>query len=318
MGRQRSSRPPAENSGQRGDGPAAGSYDIDTGTAELIPDGDNPDGWLLKLNGVQSSHVDLSDPLRLDFEYMRWIVALVESQWATASFPAPARHRVLHLGGAACSMARYLVAAYPDSHNLVVEIDSRLADLVRIWFNLPRAPQLKIRAGEARAVTESLPDSSRDLIIRDVFAGPVTPKPLTTAEFTAQVHRVLAPAGVYVINCGAPPSLVVARQEAATLAAEFAHTVIIADPPMLKGRRYGNIILAGSDAPLGENPLLPRTLLGGAMPAQLWNDRQVRQFGRPAAVLTDNPRPLPRDHPSSPPIHAADPSTPAPPPAETP
>lgn len=52
-------------------GPVAGKFQTDTGTAELIPDGDNPNGWLLMLNGVQSSHVDLADPLRLDFEYMR-------------------------------------------------------------------------------------------------------------------------------------------------------------------------------------------------------------------------------------------------------
>ena len=135
----------------RGDGPAAGTYRIDTGVAELVPDGDNPSGWLLKLNGVQSSHVDLADPLRLEFEYMRWIVALVESQWSRS-----ARLRVLHLGGAACSLARYLVAAYPDSRNVVVEIDARLAEYVRGWFSLPRAPLLKIRVGEARQVTESL------------------------------------------------------------------------------------------------------------------------------------------------------------------
>ncbi|MHA7175111.1 spermidine synthase [Arthrobacter sp. Sr24] len=264
-------------------GPVAGSFQTDTGTAELIPDGDNPNGWLLMLNGVQSSHVDLADPLRLDFEYMRWIMALVQDRW-----PASEKLRTLSLGGAACAMPRYLVAAYPNSRNVVVEIDGALANYVRDWFDLPRAPLLKIRVGEAREVTESLTEDSRDLIIRDVFAGSKTPHALTTAEFTETARRVLIPGGVYVVNCGDAPSLTTARREAATIAAAFEHTVIIADPPMLKGRRSGNIIIAGSDAPLGDGAGLPRNLLGGAMPAQLWDDAKVRQFGRSSVLLRDD------------------------------
>ncbi len=272
----------AVDPGPAAKGPTAGSFPTDTGTAELIPDGDNPNGWLLMLNGVQSSHVDLADPLRLEFEYMRWIVALVQDRW-----PSSEKLRTLSLGGAACSMPRYLVAAYPNSRNVVVEIDGKLANYVRDWFDLPRAPMLKIRVGEAREVTESLTEASRDLVIRDVFAGSKTPFALTTAEFTAAAKRVLSPGGVYVVNCGDSPALATARREAATIAAAFEHTVIIADPPMLKGRRSGNVIIAGSDAPLGDGSGLPRVLLGGAMPAQLWDDGKVRQFGRSAVVLTD-------------------------------
>jgi len=98
---------------------------------------------------------------------------------------------------------------------------------------------------------------------------------------------VLGPGGIYVVNCGDSPALTTARREAATIAASFEHTVIIADPPMLKGRRSGNIIIAGSDQPLGEGDGLPRALLGGAMPAQLWDDAKVRQFAQSAVVLTD-------------------------------
>ncbi|MGO4383616.1 spermidine synthase [Specibacter sp. RAF43] len=280
MGRRRT--PKNAEPAVAGVGPAAGTYRTDTGTAELIPDGENPNGWLLMLNGVQSSHVDLADPLRLDFEYMRWIMALVQDRW-----PAAEKLRTLSLGGAACAMPRYLVAAFPHSRNVVVEIDGKLAAYVRDWFDLPRAPLLKIRVGEARQVTETLSESSRDLIIRDVFAGAVTPHALTTAEFTAAARKVLVPDGVYVVNCGDSPALATARREAATIAAAFTHTAIIADPPMLKGRRSGNIIIAGSDAPLGTGAGLPRALLGGAMPAQLWNDARVRQFGQSALPLTD-------------------------------
>lgn len=278
MGRQRESKGTATADG----GPVPGIHTIDTGTCELVPDRFNPNGWVLHINGVPSSHIDLADPARLDFEYMRWINSLVTSQW-----PSTIRLRALHLGGGACSMARSFAVTFPDARQVVVELDGALAVLVREWFDLPRAPLLRIRVGEAREVTQSLSDSSRDVIIRDVFAGSRTPGPLTTIEFVQQAKRVLDPAGVYIVNCGDSPDLAMARRETATISSAFEHTVIIADPAMLKGRRYGNVIIAASDAPLGEDPGLARELLGGGVPAHLWRGEQLARFVSGAPVLTD-------------------------------
>lgn len=280
MGRRRTQAPAASRRG--GPDPAAGVYEIDTGTCELVPDRFGPRSWLLKVNGVESSHVDLEDPLRLDFEYMRWFAALIEPRW-----PAGERLRVLHLGGGACSMARYLSAAYPDSRQVVVEIDGAMAQLARAWFALPRAPRMRLRTGEARGVLESLREGTRDLIIRDVFSGASTPASVTTAEFTAHAHRVLAAGGVYMVNCGDTRDRAMARREAATILAEFRHVVMVSDPAMLAGRRTGNIVIAGSDAPLGDSPETMRALLRGAVPASLWDGERVRRFASGARVLHD-------------------------------
>jgi len=287
--------------GTRPDGPVEGVYYIDTGDCQLIADQDNSTGWLLKINGVMSSHIDLADPLFLDFEYMRWMAALIESHWpprsggggsaagGSKSGSAGQEHKLrgLHLGGGACSLARYFHAAYPDARQVVVELDGKLAEYVRGWFDLPKAPLLRLRVGEARAVTETLTADTRDFIIRDVFAGSLTPRPLTTAEFTEHIKRVLAPGGIYVVNSGDAPDLKNAREDAATIAAAFAHTVIIADPAMLKGRRYGNMVMAGSDTALDSDPRLARRLLGGAVPAHIWNDAQVRAFATGSPVRHD-------------------------------
>lgn len=273
--------------------PVEGIYNIDTGDCELMQDPDNSNGWLLKVNGVMSSHIDLADPLFLDFEYMRWIAALVHSVWPVED---KTRLRALHLGGGACSMARYLHAAYPDARQVVVELDGKLAEYVRGWFDLPKAPLLRIRVGEARRVTESLTPQTRDLIIRDVFSGAFTPRALTTREFVEHADRVLAPGGVYVVNSGDSPDLKSAKEDAAAIANVFEHTVIIADPAMLKGRRYGNIIIAGSHSPIAHDPALVRTLLGGAVPAHLWQDEQVRTFARGAHIRRDPTPPLSPPH----------------------
>ncbi|MGN6405836.1 spermidine synthase [Sinomonas sp.] len=254
---------------------APGLYPIDTGTAELQRDGDAADGWLLKINGVQSSHIVLSDPLRLDFEYMRWIIALVEERFPPE---ATGRLRALHQGGGGCSMPRYLAARYPDARQVVVELDGQLAEYVRAWFDLPKAPLLRLRVGEAREVTESLTPGTRDLVIRDVFAGSRTPHRLTTVEFTHASAALLDGNGLFVANVGSAPDQVTAKEEAASIAEVFPYIAVVADSAMLKGRRYGNIIVAGSDTPLEASPGLHRRLLGGGVPAQFWDDAQARAW----------------------------------------
>ncbi|MGP9617536.1 spermidine synthase [Arthrobacter sp. AOP36-A1-22] len=269
--------------------PQPGDYPIDTGTATLERDPYDDGGWILKVNGVPSSHVDVGDPLRLDFEYMRWMAALVGARYPQERDGGGPRLRALHLGGGACSMARWIAAAYPEARQVVVELDGRLAELVRGWFDLPRAPKLRLRVGEAGEVLRSLTDDTRDLLIRDVFAGDKTPADLTTVGFTREAARVLAGEGLYIVNCGDTPKLETARREAATIGAVFAHTAIVADPAMLKGRRYGNMVIAGSNAPIPAGPGMLRELLGGAVPAQYWEDARVRSFAGTSAVIDDGP-----------------------------
>ncbi len=274
--RRRKTRSQAEQAG-----PVEGKYEISTGIAELIEDDYTPDGWVLEINGMESSHVVLGRPRELDFEYMRWIAAVTEAYVSSALDPE--KLRITHLGGGACSLARYFADIYPKSRNTVVELDAKLADYVREWFDLPKAPTLKIRVGEAREVTETFLPESRDIIIRDVFAGYVTPVPLTTLEFTQIAAKSLSEKGLYIINCGDTRDLAGARAEAAAIAEVFPYTAATADSAMLKGRRRGNIILAGSFAPLpvdGEDltAQVTKRLLGGAVPAYYKDDAWFRSF----------------------------------------
>ena len=101
----------------------------------------------------------------------------------------------------------------PGSRQLAVELDTVLPELVRGWFDLPRSPALRIRAGDARAELSRLPDASADVVVRDVFAGDTTPDHVRTREMVAQVARVLRPGGVYLVNCADRPPLAGARAE---------------------------------------------------------------------------------------------------------
>ncbi|NHU85416.1 spermidine synthase [Kocuria sp. JC486] len=269
MGRQRKGRPSAPSG--TSEGPRPGTWQISTGTVELVPDDLTPGAWTVMINGVPSSHVDPARPDRLDFEYMRWMAAVLRMH--VPVHLDSERLRVLHLGGGACSMARWTAQEWPAARQVVVELDTRLVELVREWFDLPRAPLLRIRAGEARAVTESLNESTRDVVIRDVFAGSETPVPLTTVESTRAVDRVLAPGGMYLLNVGDHPQLNGVRAEIAGLRSVFEHVAAVADPAMFKGRRRGNVVLAASHSPLPaagspEAAEMTRSLLVDPVPAQ--------------------------------------------------
>jgi len=81
---------------------------VASGAAELRPDRDRRHGWTLLLDGTPQSHVDLDDPTHLEFDYVRRLGHVVD-------VVAPPRRplRVLHLGGGAFTLPRYLAATRP-------------------------------------------------------------------------------------------------------------------------------------------------------------------------------------------------------------
>lgn len=254
--------------------PKSQRYEIDSGVAEVVHEHDG--SLTLLVNGVPSSSIVPDEPGRLDFEYMRWIAALLDSQrrWD--------KPRLTHLGGGACSLARYFAHAWKGSRNTVVEVDRKLAELARELFDIPRAPAVKIRVGDAREVANGFKPGTRDVIIRDVFADATTPRDLTTVEFFRAARSSLSADGVYVANCGAHADLSEAKEEFAGMAEVWPHLAAIADPPMLKGRRYGNIVLIGANLPIEASPQLTRALLQGAVPAQFKPDAWARQMATTA------------------------------------
>lgn len=256
---------------------------ISTGTAEVVRLPDDPDGATLLVNGVPSSHLDLVDPSRLEFEYMQQMAALLD-----AFAPRPEPLTVVHLGGGGCALPRAVHATRPASRQLAVELDEELAAYVRTWFDLPRSPSLRLRVGEARTELRRMPDASADVVVRDVFAGDRTPDHLTTAELTADVVRVLRPGGLYLANCADRPPLALARSEAATVAAAFRHAAAVAEPAQLKGRRYGNVVLAGTDtAGVLDSAALARALRSLPVPAHVLHGAELAAFVGRAAVRHD-------------------------------
>ncbi|MFB8202886.1 spermidine synthase [Kitasatospora purpeofusca] len=272
--------------------------ETDLGRAKLLPDVDHDGGWLLTLDDTPQSYVDLGDPTHLEFEYTRRLGHLVDALDALDG-PEGGPVDTLHLGGGALTLPRYLAATRPGSRQRVVEVDGPLLDLVE--QHLPwQGPGVDITAevGDAREALATLARTAPaglDLVVADVFHGSRTPAHLTSVEFLRLAAAVLRPGGLYAANLADGAPLAFARAQTATLRAVFPQTCLIAEPPVLRGRRYGNILLVGSAGPLPVADLV-RRLAGDIFPARLTDGADLAAFaGRTApvtdATATDSPPP---------------------------
>lgn len=212
-------------------------FPIDSGVATL-----RLDGSLLSLliNGVESSCVDLQDPSHLDFEYMQHMTVAIESSpnWLAAH----SRRRALHLGGAGCALPRAWAHLFPTWSNSVVEMDAALAELARKHCDIPRAPAVKIRVGEARAVVSQSRPGAWDVVIRDAFVDGIVPNSLRSGAFTHLVSQCLADDGIYLLNC-AHGGGSDARSDALPLLDAFEQVIVVADPKVGRGGRRGNVVV---------------------------------------------------------------------------
>ncbi|WP_326817151.1 fused MFS/spermidine synthase [Streptomyces sp. NBC_01762] len=270
------------------------SETVDGGIAELIPDRERPHAWTLTLDGAPQSHVDLDDPSHLSFAYQRRIGHI-----ADLAAPAGQPLHVVHLGGGAFTLARYVAATRPRSTQQVVELDAALVQLVRRELPLDPQARIRVRSTDARAGLGKIPDDWADLVIADVFGGARTPAHLTSAEFLADVRRVLKPAGQYVANLADGPPLAHLRGQIATAATVFPELALAADPAVLRGRRFGNAVLLASALPL-KVAELTRRVATDPHPGRVEHGKELADFTGGAAAVSDaDARPSPVPPPSA-------------------
>ena len=252
--------------------------------ATIEPDPYQDGAYILDVDGTPQSHVFLEHPDELFFEYVRRIGHVIDSL-APEGEPITA----VHLGGGALTLPRYVAATRPGSRQQVVELEQDLIDFVREHLPIQRDASIRIRYGDAREVLGKLPNGlhgSVDLVVIDIYSGARTPAHVTTLEFFTEVSRLLSPTGVIVINAADGPGLAFVRSEAATLRTVVPHVIAFAEAQVLKGRRFGNVVLVGGNrTDLIE--WMPRLMAGGPHPARVLADSEMKTFIANAPIVTD-------------------------------
>ncbi|GAA1956163.1 fused MFS/spermidine synthase [Amycolatopsis minnesotensis] len=274
--------------------PVPGKYPVRFGVAEVLRDADRAGGWLLSVDGISQSYVDLEDPAHLEFDYVRRIADLLD---LVPDGPLD----ILHVGGGAGTIARYAEATRPGSHQVVVDADGELVALVERQFGLT-SDGIGVIVGDGRAVVEAYQAESADFVVLDAFQGASVPARLATVEFLTAVAAVLRPGGTVVLNISDGSGLAFAKRVAATVSAVFPHALLLAEPMVLRGRRFSNLVLAGSTAELPVGPLRA-TAAAAVFPSRCVAGADLRELCGAAEPLTDADPvtgPLPPPDPFSP------------------
>lgn len=241
-------------------------------------------GYELEVDGIPQSHVDPADPTHLHFEYVARMGAVID-RLRMPGQPLTA----IHLGGGALTLPRYVAHTRPGSRQQVIELEQPLIDLVRAELPLPRDAQVRVRIGDARAVAAKLPtglQGAADLVVSDVFAGARTPAHLTTVEYYRVLAGLLTPDGVLLVNVADGAGLAFARGQVATVRQVLPEVIVLAEVQTLKGRRFGNLVIAASAATLPVE-WLPRLMAAGPHPAKVAQGDEIDAFVRGASVVTD-------------------------------
>jgi hypothetical protein len=257
--------------------------DPDPDLPELMQDLDRRNSWQLTIGGTPQSHVDLDDPTYLEYEYIRQIAHLID-----LCAPAGEPIRALHLGGGALTLARYIAVTRPDSGQQAVEIDGALLDFVRRELPLPRNARVRLRTGDARDVLSRVPEGAFDLVVTDVYAAARIPAHFTSVEYAGLVRRALRPGGVHAANLadGTGDGLRFTRSQVANARQHFAHVALLADPGILRGRRYGNVILLSSGVPLPIDQLVRRAA-SDPFPSRVVHGEDLDAFAGGAKPVAD-------------------------------
>jgi spermidine synthase len=164
--------------------------------------------------------------------------------------PAGAPLDAIFVGGGGFTLPRYVAATRPGSTSRVLEVDGQLVDLARDRLGLRTSAALAVRVGDARVTLRGEPAGSADVVVGDAFGSRTVPWHLATAEFVADIRRVLRPGGLYLLNVIDDGDLDLLRAEAATLLDAFADVRLVAVPGADGRPAGGNLVLIASDHPL--------------------------------------------------------------------
>lgn len=231
---------------------APGSCDVETKyhCARVVADPGGGNGRTLVLDGLRHSYVDLDDPTRLKFEYVRAVASVVD-----AAFPQGEPLVAHHLGGGGLTLPRYLAATRPGTRSLVSEIDGGVVRINHDHLGLRPEAGVDVRVEDGRLGLRRLDTGSRDLVVGDAFGGVSVPWHLTTAEAMSDVRRVLNHEGLYVANLIDHGGMDFARAEVATLGETFAHVALLGEPADIglgpaAASKGGNLVVLASDRPV--------------------------------------------------------------------
>ena len=110
-------------------------------------------------------------------------------------------HKTLMIGGAGYSYPKHYLSRYPNAVMDVIEIDEKVTDLARKYFNLHDNPRLSIYHQDGRTFLNNTNDKY-DVILGDAYSSKTPPFQLFTREAVQRMYDVLNDNGLVILNVG--------------------------------------------------------------------------------------------------------------------
>jgi spermidine synthase len=212
-------------------------------SGDITLDWDDRGGVTVHMDGSPQSHVQPDDPTLLVFEYVQHLALVIDAL-------APGPLAVTHVGGAGLTLPRWVEATRPGSPQIVLEPNEALTALVRKEIPLPRRHRIRVRPVDGLSGVRALGDDSADVVVTDAYAAGRVPAELSSAAYVLEVARVLKPGGTGLWNLADEPGMRYVARVLATVRDALPHLALIATHEVLKGKRFGNAVVAASAAPL--------------------------------------------------------------------
>jgi spermidine synthase len=163
---------------------------------------------------------------------------------------------------------------------VVLEPDAALTEAVRRELPLPRGHRIRVRPVDGLAGVAALRDASADVVVVDAYAAGRVPPELSSIEWFADIGRVLVPGGLLVANVADEPGMRYAARVAASARTALGNVALVGLHEVLKGKRFGNLVLVGSTGPL-DLWTLRRATASAALPTGVlsWDEVERRRPG---------------------------------------
>ena len=233
---------------------------------------------------------DAGDPTLLLTPYVHGVDEIVRLR-------APGPIDAFYIGGGAYSLPRAWASRYPDSRQVIAELDPQVTQVARdhLWLGSP--PNIEVIHDDARAALAGLPPGPVfDVILGDAFHDVSVPQHLVTDEFHALLKARLKSGGIYAMNVVdklREPRFVLSL--ARTLGARFAHVELWLDIEAVSPfeRRTTWIVIA-SDTATRVGEVTARDGFGRTW-VRVPTDAMIRAVGADTLVfLTDDFSPVDR------------------------
>ena len=258
----------------------------------LLPDDAAPGAFRVMFGPTQQSWVDPSRPDFLVFEYVQQIALILDHTALRA--PESQRLRIVHIGGGGLSIPRWVAWRRPHTAQVVCEPNAELTEEVRRKIPLPKRSGIKIRDVEGRAGLIAMPAGWADVVIVDAFDGAQVPPQLVTSEAFDEIRRVTRGEAVVIVNCTDHAPFHWAKRVAAGIQARWRHFLVGAEPAVLKGRRFGNLLFVGT---LAQPDLQGITRASAGLPAGyrwLFGNQAATWPGGAEPFTDEDPHPSPK------------------------